>query len=79
MTRKRVTASKKKHRHEWAIRQIDRGVGFSELASLTSETWGSTRRIARHVVSLAHKEWMDIAFGAEASLVVDALLEDITP
>ena len=79
MTRKRVTASAKKHRHEWAIRQIDRGVGFSELASLTSETWGSTRRNARHVVSLADKEWMDIAFGTEASLVVDALLEDITP
>ena len=41
MTRKRVTASAKKQRHEWAIRQIDAGVGLSELAALTSETWGS--------------------------------------
>lgn len=24
-----------------------------------------TRRNARHVVSLAHKDWMDIALGAE--------------
>ena len=79
MTRKRVTASEKKQRHEWAVRQIDAGMGLSELTAFTAETWGSTRRNARHVVSLAHKEWMDIACGAEASLVVDALLEDITP
>ena len=65
MTRKRVTKEEKQQRHEWAMKQIDRGVGFSELASLISETWGCTRRNARHVVSLAHKEWMDIAFGAE--------------
>ena len=65
MTRKRVTKEEKQQRHEWAMKQIDRGVGFSELASLISETWGCTRRNARHVVSLAHKEWMDVAFGAE--------------
>ena len=65
MTRKRVSKEEKQQRHEWAMKQIDRGVGFSELASLISETWGCTRRNARHVVSLAHKEWMDIAFGAE--------------
>ena len=65
MNRKRVTKEEKQQRHEWAMKQIDKGVGFSELASLISETWGCTRRNARHVVSLAHKEWMDIAFGAE--------------
>ena len=65
MARKRVTKEEKQQRHEWAMKQIDKGVGFSELASLISETWGCTRRNARHVVSLAHKEWMEIAFGAE--------------
>ena len=65
MTRKRVTKEEKQRRHEWAMKQIDKGVGFSELASLIAETWGCTRRNARHVVSLAHKEWMDVAFGAE--------------
>ena len=63
MTRKRVSKEEKQQRHEWAMKQIDKGVGFSELASLISETWGCTRRNARHVVSLAHKEWMDLAFG----------------
>ena len=60
-----MTKEEKQQRHEWAMKKIDQGVGFSELASLISETWGCTRRNARHVVSLAHKEWMDIAFGAE--------------
>ena len=64
MTRKRVTKEEKRQWHEWAMKKIDQGVGFSELASLISETWGCTRRNARHVVSLAHKEWMDVAFGA---------------
>ena len=45
------------------MRKTDQGVGFSELASLVSETWGCTRRNARRVVSDAHKEWMDVAFG----------------
>ena len=65
MTRKTVSKEEKQQRHEWAMKQIDRGVGFSELASLISETLGCTRRNARHVVSLAHKERMEIAFGAE--------------
>ena len=65
MTRKRVSKEEKQQRHEWAMKQIHKGVGFSELASLISETWGCTRRNARHVVSVAHKEWMDITFGAE--------------
>ena len=45
------------------MKQIDEGVGFSELASLVAETWGCSRRQARVVVSDAHKEWMDAAFG----------------
>ena len=40
MTRKRVTKEEKQQRHEWAMKQIDKGVGFSELAPLISETWG---------------------------------------
>ena len=65
MTTKRVTKEEKQQRHEWAMRKIDQGVGFSELASLVAETWGCSRRNARRVVSDAHKEWMDVAFGAE--------------
>ena len=41
MTRKRVTASEKKQRHEWAIRQIDAGMGLSELTALTAEHGGA--------------------------------------
>ena len=64
MTRKRVSKEEKQQRHEWAMKQIDKGVGFSELASLTSKTWGVTRRQARTVVKEAHKEWLD-AFNGE--------------
>ena len=77
MTRKRVSKEEKQQRHEWAMKQIDRGVGFSELASLISETWGCTRRNARHVVSLAHNEWMDIAFGAEDIDQRDLLFQQV--
>ena len=63
MTCKRVTKDEKRQRHEWAMKQIDKGVGFSELASLVAETWGCSRRNARRVVSDAHKEWLDVAFG----------------
>ena len=77
MTRKRVSKEEKQQRHEWAMKQIDRGVGFSELASLISETWGCTRRNARHVGSLAHKEWMEIAFGAEELDQRDLLFQGI--
>ena len=31
---------KRSAKHEWALRKIDQGVGFSELASLVAETWG---------------------------------------
>ena len=64
MTRKRVTKEEKEERQQWAVTQIDKGVGFSELTSLTSETWGVTRRQARTVVKEAHKEWLD-AFNDE--------------
>ena len=59
MTRNRVSKEEKQQRHEWAMKQIEKGVGFSELASLTSKTWGGTRRQARTVVKEAHKEWLD--------------------
>ena len=62
MTASRVTKSQKKQRLEWAMKKIDQGVGFSELASLVAETWGCSRRQAHRVVSDAHKEWMDAAF-----------------
>ena len=63
MTHTRVTKSQKQQRLQWAMKQIDKGVGFSELASLVAETWGCSRRQARRVVTEAHKEWMDLAFG----------------
>ena len=59
MTRKRVTASAKKQRHEWAIRPIDAGVGLSELTALTAETWGVSRRTARDVTAKAHNDWIE--------------------
>ena len=65
MTTKRVTKKEKQQRHEWAMKQIDRGVGFSELASLISETWGCSRRNARDVVAAAHKDWLDACYGSE--------------
>ena len=40
MTTKRVTKEEKQQRHLWAMKKIDQGVGFSELASLVAETWG---------------------------------------
>ena len=65
MTRKRVTASEKKQRHEWAVRQIDAGMGLSELTAFTAETWGCSRRQARDVVAAAHKDWLDACYGSE--------------
>ena len=59
MTRKRVTASQKKQRHEWAVRRIDAGMVLSELTTLTAETWGVSRRTARNVTAKAHKDWIE--------------------
>ena len=38
MTRKRVSKEEKQQRHEWAMKQIDKDVGFSRLASFVAET-----------------------------------------
>ena len=76
MTRKRVTASEKKKRHEWAVKQIDAGVGFSELTALTAETWGCSRRNARDVVSAAHHDWIE-AFNAEDINTGDLLFQQV--
>ena len=56
----------------------EQGVGFSELASLVAETWGCSRRNARRVVSDAHKEWMDVAFGGDNIDQRDPLLQSFS-
>ena len=40
MTRKRVTKEMKSQRQQPAVVQIDKGVSFSELTSLTAKAWG---------------------------------------
>ena len=77
MTNARVSKQEKQKRHEWAMKQIDKGVGFSELATLVAETWGCSRRQARRVVADAHKEWMEIAFGAEEIDQRDLLFQSV--
>ena len=64
MTRKRVTVSQKKQRHEWALKQIDAGMGLSELTALTAETWGVSRHTACDVVAKAYRDWIQ-AFNHE--------------
>ena len=75
MTTKRVTKEEKQQRHKWAMRKIDQGVGFSELASLVAETWGCSRRNTRRVVSDAHEEWIDVAFGDDKIDQCDLLFQ----
>ena len=77
MTRKRATASEKKQRHEWAVRQIDAGMGLSELTAFTAETWGCSRRQARDVVAAAHKDWLDAAYGSEEIDQRDLLFQQV--
>ena len=77
MTRKRVTASEKKQRHEWAVRQIDAGMGLSELTAFTAETWGCSRRQARDVVAKAHKDWLDACYGSEEIDQRDLLFQQV--
>ena len=77
MTRKRVTKEEKRQRHEWAMKKIDQGVGFSELASLISETWGCSRRNARDVVAAAHKDWLDACYGSEEIDQRDLLFQQV--
>ena len=50
---------------ELVSRQIDAGMGFSELTAFTAETWGCSRRNACDVVCAAHKDWLDAAYGSE--------------
>ena len=50
------------------MRQIDAGMGLSELTAFTAETWGCSRRQARDVVAAAHKDWLDACYG---SAVID--------
>ena len=79
MIRKRVTASEKKQRHEWAVRQIDAGMGLSELTAFTftAETWGCSRRNARDVVAAAHKDWLDACYGSEEIDQRDLLFQQV--
>ena len=63
MTTKRVAMEEKQQNHEWSMKKIDQGAEFSELASLVADILGCSRRNDRRVVSDAHKEWMNVAFG----------------
>jgi len=76
MQRKRVTNSEQKQRHEWAIRQIDLGMGLSELTALTAEIWGCSRRNARDVVAKAHKDWLE-AFDHQELSLQDLLFQQV--
>ena len=77
MTRKRVTKGEKKQLHEWAVRQIDAGMGLSELTAFTAETWGCSRRNALDVVCAAHKDWLDTAYGSEEIDQKDSLFQQV--
>ena len=59
MTINRLTKIEGAKRQQWAVSQIDNGVGFSELTCLIAEIWRVLRRQARTVVTEAHKEWLD--------------------
>ena len=57
MPRKRVTAGEQKQRHEWAIRQIDAGMGLSELTALTAQKpGGGLSQNGRDVLPKAHAD-----------------------
>ena len=77
MTRKRVTASERKQRHEWAVRHIDVGMGLSEFSAFSAETLGCSRRNARDVVAAAHKDWRDVCYGSEEIDQRDLLFQQV--
>ena len=52
MTTKRVTKQEKQQRHEWAMKKIDQGVGFSELASLVSDLQSLKRLFLTYIIRL---------------------------
>ena len=45
------------------MKQIDKGVGFSELASLISKQGQPQKR--SYVAAAAHKDWLDACYGSE--------------
>ena len=53
--------------------------GEPNTACLTyaRQTWGCSRRNARRVVSDAHKEWMDVAFGDDKIDQRDLLFQSV--
>ena len=61
----RTTKAERKRRREAALVKISDGHGFADTVTFVMQEWGCSRRNARRVVSDAHKEWMDVAFGAE--------------
>ena len=77
MTRKRVTDSENKQCHKWAVRQIDAGMGLSELTAFAAETWGCSHRQARDVVARAHKDCLDACYGAEELEQRDLLFQQV--
>ena len=59
------------------MRQIDAGMGLSELTAFTAETCGCSRRNARDVVCVAHKDWLDAAYGSEEIDQKDLLFQQV--
>ena len=59
------------------MRQIDAGMGLSELTAFTAETWGCSRRQARDVVAAAHKDWLDARYGSEEIDQRDLLFQQV--
>lgn len=73
----RTTRKERMERRQVALQKVSNGMGISEVVDFVSTEWGCTRRNARHVVSLAHKEWMEIAFGAEEIDQRDLLMQSV--
>ena len=59
-----VTAEKKT-RHEWAVRQIDAGMG--QRINCLYRNMGVLPEQARDVVAAAHKDWLDMNSGRSIS------------
>ena len=51
--------------------------GSGELTAFTAETWGCSRRQARDVVTAAHKDWLDAAYGSEEIDQRDLLFQQV--
>ena len=59
------------------MRQINAGIGLSELTAFTAETCGCARRQARDVVAAAHKDWLDAAYGSEEINQKDLVFQQV--